>query len=81
MYCERAHLASYRYTVHVEQRTIPTPGYLSQFNQQLGHGAFKAVFKGYDDEEGIEVAWCQVNMDRVGEAEKARIHTEVDILK
>ena len=53
----------------------------SQFNQQLGHGAFKAVFKGYDEEEGIEVAWCQVNMDRVGEAEKAQIHTEVDILK
>ena len=53
----------------------------SQFNQQLGHGAFKAVFKGYDEEEGIEVAWCQVNMDRVGEVEKAQIHTEVDILK
>ena len=35
-----------------------------QFNHQLGHGAFKAVFKGYDEEEGIEVAWCQVNMQR-----------------
>jgi len=56
-------------------------GRYSRFNQQLGHGAFKAVFKGYDEEEGIEVAWCQVNMDRVGEAEKAQIHTEVDILK
>ena len=54
---------------------------VGQFNQQLGHGAFKAVFKGYDEEEGIEVAWCQVNMDRVGDAEKAQIHTEVDILK
>lgn len=54
---------------------------LSQFNQQLGHGSFKAVYKGYDEEEGIEVAWCQVNMDRVGEAEKAQIQTEVDILK
>jgi len=56
-------------------------GRYSRFNQQLGHGAFKAVFKGYDEEEGIEVAWCQVNMDRVGEVEKAQIHTEVDILK
>ena len=27
------------------------------------------------------MAWCQVNMDRVGEAEKMQIHTEVDILK
>jgi WNK lysine deficient protein kinase len=56
-------------------------GRYSRFNQQLGHGAFKAVFKGYDEEEGIEVAWCQVNMERVGEAEKMQIHTEVDILK
>ena len=52
-----------------------------QFNQQLGHGAFKAVYKGYDEEEGIEVAWCQVNIERVGEAEVTQIHTEVDILK
>ena len=52
-----------------------------QFNRQLGHGAFKAVYKGYDEEEGIEVAWCQVNMERVGEAEKAQIHMEVEILK
>jgi WNK lysine deficient protein kinase len=56
-------------------------GRYSRFNQQLGHGAFKAVFKGYDEEEGIEVAWCQVNMDRVGEAEKTQIHTEVDLLR
>ena len=27
------------------------------------------------------MAWCQVNMERVGEAEKMQIHTEVDILK
>lgn len=54
---------------------------VAQFNQQLGHGAFKAVFKGYDEEEGIEVAWCQVNMDRVGEAVKTQIHTEVDLLR
>ena len=54
---------------------------LPQFNQQLGHGAFKAVYKGYDEEEGIEVAWCQVNMERVGKEEKQQIQTEVDILK
>ena len=39
------------------------------------------MYKAYDEEEGIEVAWCQVNMERVGEAEKMQIHTEVDILK
>ena len=34
----------------------------AQFNTQLGHGAFKEVFKGYDEEEGNEIAWCQVVM-------------------
>ena len=52
-----------------------------QFNQALGEGAFKRVFKGYDEEEGIEIAWCQVNMERVGPTEKLQIHQEVDILK
>lgn len=53
----------------------------AQFNTPLGHGAFKDVFKGYDEEEGVEVAWCQVIMDRVGETEKTQIRAEVDILK
>ena len=53
----------------------------AQFNTQLGHGAFKEVFKGYDEEEGNEIAWCQVVMDRIGETEKAQIRTEVELLK
>ena len=61
--------------------SVPTPPARPQFNQLLGLGAFKAVFKGYDEEEGIEIAWCKVNMDRVGEKEKTQIHQEVDILK
>ena len=39
------------------------------------------MFKGYDEEEGVEVAWCQVVMDRVGETEKTQIRAEVEILK
>ena len=52
-----------------------------QYNRQLGKGAFKDVYKGFDEEEGIEVAWCQVVMDRIGESEKAQIRTEVELLK
>lgn len=28
----------------------------------LGRGAFKTVFKAFDEEEGIEVAWNQVKV-------------------
>ena len=52
-----------------------------RFNTQLGHGAFKEVFKGYDEEEGNEIAWCQVVMDRVSESEKRAIAQEVELLK
>ena len=52
-----------------------------QYNHQLGKGAFKDVYKGFDEEEGIEVAWCQVIMDRVGETERAQIKDEVELLK
>ena len=54
---------------------------LLQFNQALGTGAFKDVYKAYDEEEGIEVAWCRIAMDRVGEQEKQQIYKEVEILK
>ena len=51
------------------------------FNCQPGWGAVQAVYKAYDEEEGIEVAWCQVSLDRVGEEEKSHIYKEVEILK
>lgn len=33
-----------------------------QFDIVLGRGAFKTVYKGFDEEEGIEVAWNQVRV-------------------
>ena len=54
----------------------------AQFNIQLGQGAFKNVFKGFDTERGVEVAWV---VDR-GVAEdfepaKSQIRNEIEILK
>ncbi len=34
----------------------------TQFDAVLGRGAFKTVFKAFDEEEGIEVAWNQVKV-------------------
>ena len=53
----------------------------SRFNHELGHGASKAVYKAYDEDEGIEVAWCQVNVGVYGEVTRKQIHQEVEILK
>lgn len=37
----------------------------TQFETVLGRGAFKTVFKAFDEEEGIEVAWNQVKVRSV----------------
>ncbi|KAL9653006.1 hypothetical protein ABK040_015521 [Willaertia magna] len=46
----------------------------------LGSGAFKTVFRAYDTEEGTEVAWNQVKLAGVGNAQKKKIHQEIVIL-
>ena len=37
----------------------------AQFDIVLGRGAFKTVYKGFDEEEGIEVAWNQVRVNEL----------------
>ena len=36
-----------------------------QFDTVLGRGAFKTVYKAFDEEEGIEVAWNQVRVNEL----------------
>jgi len=47
----------------------------------IGTGAFKSVFKAYDSEEGIEVAWNQVRLHKVQPQQKAKILGEITILE
>lgn len=28
-----------------------------QYNEEIGKGAYKSVFRGYDNQSGCEVAW------------------------
>jgi WNK lysine deficient protein kinase len=45
----------------------------------LGRGVSRSFFVAYDNEEGSEVAWCQVQVDRP--EEKRRIEAEVELLQ
>ncbi|KAM1984663.1 hypothetical protein ACFX16_012899 [Malus domestica] len=56
----------------------PTGRYL-RYDEVLGRGAFKTVYKAFDEVEGVEVAWCQVNIKGVEEVE--RLYSEVHLLK
>ncbi len=52
-------------------------------DQILGRGAFKTVYKGFDEEEGIEVAWNQVRVSDLvsSREERDRLFAEIRVLK
>ncbi|KAM1035144.1 hypothetical protein ACFX2I_038362 [Malus domestica] len=60
----------------------PTGQYL-RYDELLGRGAFKTAYKAFDEEEGIEVAWCQVNIKEVLQSPEQleRLYSEVHLLK
>ncbi|CAM0944715.1 unnamed protein product [Alopecurus aequalis] len=60
----------------------PTRRYM-RYNEVLGRGAFKTVYKAFDEAEGIEVAWNQVNIDEVMQCpyNLERLYSEVYLLK
>ncbi|XP_057721343.1 probable serine/threonine-protein kinase WNK10 isoform X1 [Arachis stenosperma] len=60
----------------------PTGRYL-RYNEMLGKGAFKTVYRGFDEVDGLEVAWNQVRIDELlGSADDvAKLYSEVNLLK
>jgi len=51
------------------------------FNDILGRGAYKIVYRGYDKHNGIEVAWNSISIEGLSESEKTSIINEINILK
>ncbi|XP_027351035.1 probable serine/threonine-protein kinase WNK7 [Abrus precatorius] len=66
----------------------PTSRYL-RYNEILGKGAFKTVYdsdtyyRGFDEVNGIEVAWNQVRIDELLQStdDLAKLYSEVNLLK
>ncbi|KAL2903093.1 putative serine/threonine-protein kinase WNK4 [Bienertia sinuspersici] len=54
-----------------------------RYNEILGRGAFKTVYKAFDEVNGIEVAWNQVDIDDVLQSPQQleRLYSEVHLLK
>ena len=67
---------------------LPSPSHSKQqFDEVLGRGAFKTVYKAFDEEEGTEVAWNQVRVTELVRessscpAERDRLFAEIRVLK
>lgn len=60
----------------------PTGRYI-RYQDILGRGAFKTVYKAFDEVDGIEVAWNQVRIDDVLQSPEnlERLYSEVHLLK
>jgi WNK lysine deficient protein kinase len=67
-------------SAEVVRETSPQGRYV-KLEDRLGSGAYKDVWRAYDTNEGIEVAWNVVKLNRIPPTERRRIKTEVKLLK
>ncbi|KAK6239675.1 hypothetical protein QUC31_005144 [Theobroma cacao] len=60
----------------------PTGRYV-RFDEVLGKGAFKTVYRAFDEVDGIEVAWNQVRIDDVlrSPEDLEKLYSEVHLLR
>ncbi|CAD8163013.1 unnamed protein product [Paramecium octaurelia] len=56
-------------------------GRFSKYNEEIGKGAYKSVYRGYDNESGCEVAWNVFQLMNVSGDEIRRAKQEIAILK
>jgi WNK lysine deficient protein kinase len=60
---------------------ISPKGRFNRFNEELGRGAYKIVYRGADTETGREIAWNVVNLRRLSRQDRMRIKSEIDLIK
>uniref|UniRef100_A0A2P2P2W9 non-specific serine/threonine protein kinase n=1 Tax=Rhizophora mucronata TaxID=61149 RepID=A0A2P2P2W9_RHIMU len=67
----------------IEFVEIDPTGRYGRYKEVLGRGAFKKVYKAFDELEGIEVAWNQVKVADLlrNSVDFERLHSEVHLLK
>ncbi|KAL9661967.1 hypothetical protein QQ045_026795 [Rhodiola kirilowii] len=62
---------------------IDPTGRYGRYSELLGCGAVKKVYRAFDQEEGIEVAWNQVKLGKLSDdsGDLLRVYSEVKLLK
>ncbi|KRY16673.1 Serine/threonine-protein kinase WNK1, partial [Trichinella patagoniensis] len=56
-------------------------GRFLKFEEEIGRGSFKTVFRGLDTESGVSVAWCELQETKLSKAERQRFREEAKMLK
>jgi hypothetical protein len=56
-------------------------GRFLKYDEELGRGSFKTVYRGLDTETGVAVAWCELQESKLNKAERQRFREEAEMLK
>ena len=56
-------------------------GRYGRFEEEIGKGSFKRIYKAYDYDEGKEVAWNVISTLDKGEDELNHVYDEINLLK
>lgn len=56
-------------------------GRFKRFDEELGRGAYKQVYRGVDHDTGREVAWSIISLSRLPKSERPRIKSEIKLIK
>merc|ERR550519_1621788 len=52
-----------------------------KFDEEIGRGSFKTVYKGLDTETGVAVAWAELQDKKLSREERKRFKEEAEMLK
>ncbi|XP_023220505.1 serine/threonine-protein kinase dst2-like isoform X2 [Centruroides sculpturatus] len=64
----------------VKARDTSPDGRFLKFEEEIGRGSFKTVYKGLDTSTGVAVAWCELQ-ERLNKSERQRFREEAEMLK
>lgn len=60
--------------------TDPSGQYI-RYEDVLGHGSYKVVYKGFDTHEATEVAWNKLQVDKIPQSQFSKVELEVELLQ
>lgn len=52
-----------------------------KFEEEIGRGSFKTVYRGLDTQTGVSVAWCELQEKKLNKSERMRFREEAEMLK
>lgn len=60
---------------------VSPKGRFKRFNDLLGSGAYKEVYRGIDEDTGREIAWNVIKINKLPKIDRKRISDEIHTLK